>query len=440
VSRVTAAISAAQTRDAVLKLDQVAVANRALFAAVSPEVAKRETGRLAAAQRQGLARLMIDERRHIDSFGSGLAAVEEGASWYREFSKSYQSDLSDDAVTATLGHFAERRELDLRPVSSQLVASLRKTANDRELGVFMLRYTTPVDRNGAAGGVVMAAVAEQQRKFVGEALDKATKAEADRDQLLNSPVQIGAWAAYNAPGILAALHAGTYKLLADDTLTRDYVLSVKSSLNGLCPNLAEGGFSLLDYGMYYEMKALKKGTGAAFAGDVNQTLRQLLIAGHGGLGKISGMAATAEHLMPEGQEDGKRLANETCGGRTAELQKHMIELADDRGQIPPDLPDYPHFLLRLNARVKPKFAAAQSTGNTELAHKLKQSCGVYVRNAYNPKQAEGYCRCEVKMMLDAHLPPASLERLLPSNMTMEALHEMELRFPRYQDLSKQCFN
>jgi hypothetical protein len=443
--KVTAAIAGAGTRDAVLKLDQVAVENRALFAAVGPEAARRENDRLAGALRQGLERLMSEERRRIDSFGSGLAAVEAGARWHREFSAAYSKVLNDESVRATLAHFADRRERDLRASSAQLAADIRKTANDRELGVLAVRYTSAADRNGPAGSALLGAVAEQEKKFAAEALAKIIAAEPKRDpapSMPNKPTKTASsdFSDYNAPGILRAVFGGRFESVADDTLTRDYLLSVKAGINGPCQDLADRGtVALIDYGMYYEAKALRKGSEAAFAGNIGQAMQQLL--GNAPIGRAGGMVAVIEHLIPEGEEDGRKLVSRGCGWKDLlTLHQNMIDLARERGTIPPEFADNEHFVAQLKPELSARFLRFRAVENPVLARSLKRSCGVYIRNAAMPKDAEGYCRCEVKMMLDSRVPQSSLQRLLPANMTRETLHELEVRYPEYERLAKQCFN
>ena len=86
VSRVSAAIAAAKSRAAILRLDQVAAENHELFLAVGPEAGKREDSRLSAALHQGLVGLMADERKHIDGFGSGLSVCKKISVAIKSFS------------------------------------------------------------------------------------------------------------------------------------------------------------------------------------------------------------------------------------------------------------------------------------------------------------------------------------------------------------------
>lgn len=450
VARVGAAIAGAQNREGFLKLDQVAAENRELFSAVGPEVAKRENERLAAASRQGLQRLMVDERKRVDAIGAGLAGLEEGARWYRDFNANYQKALTEESVRATLIHFTERREHDLRANSAPLEAAIRKTAGGGELDAVLARYTAPSDRSGSAGAPTFAVVAEQQKKFTDQALAKLSEAERKRDVQTSrpqTPLNAGiSLEGYNVPGIFGAVYAGRFELVGDDTNTRDYLLSVKREINRRCQGLANSGtVALVNYAMYYESKSLKTGLQSAISGDYDKSLRALLDAGHGGLGRASGIAATTEHLFQEGIDDAASFFlppyNYKCdSAETRQLNDNMRDLAIDRGTIPPDIADDSRFLAQLSPKLKQKFAASRSTENPMLARSLKKACGVYVQGAAIPRAAEGFCRCQVKMMLESQIPRSSLDLLLPANITRASLQQLDERYPEYKRLSKQCYN
>ena len=162
VSRVSAAIAAAKSRAAILKLDQVAAENHELFLAVGPEAGKREDSRLSAALHQGLVGLMADERKHIDGFGSGLSAAEAGTQWYKEFSAVYSRVATDEVVKATLAHFTERRARDWSAVAPQVAASIAKAANSANLQNVEARYVLESDRPLPASAPVFSALVEKE--------------------------------------------------------------------------------------------------------------------------------------------------------------------------------------------------------------------------------------------------------------------------------------
>ena len=162
VSRVSAAIAGARTRDTILRLDQVAAENHELFLAVGPEIGKREDSRLSAALHQGLVGLMADERKHVDGFGSGLSAVEGGARWHREFNAVYARVAADEVVKATLAHFAERRASDLSAAASQIAALIGKATNGADLQGVEGRYVLESDRPLPAAAPVFSALVEKR--------------------------------------------------------------------------------------------------------------------------------------------------------------------------------------------------------------------------------------------------------------------------------------
>lgn len=163
--RVTAAIAAATDRDAILHLDQVAAESRELFQAIDSEAASREYDRLAGALHRGLETLMAGERRRIDGFGSGLAAVEAGARWHNEFDTYYLRVSSDPAVQAVLAQFEQRRHRDLRAWSALVAAEIRKAATAAELQATTARYVLESDRAAPEAAPVFTALVERRSKL-----------------------------------------------------------------------------------------------------------------------------------------------------------------------------------------------------------------------------------------------------------------------------------
>jgi hypothetical protein len=256
-------------------------------------------------------------------------------------------------------------------------------------------------------------------------------------------------ASFNVPGILVPLYSGHLDKIADDWVTRDYVISIYKAFNDECPQYANSAsaiasgddMTILQYGLYYEMKNLRQGMRSALANDLDNAWKSLMNAP---VGRAGGRAAAEKHLIKEGVEDGTNFVHNQCESTaTRQLRQNIIKLANDRYDIPPDIPDDNRFKAQMNPNLRAPLGNAHLSN--PMGQPLKKACSVafvdpftkaYAQNpkyARNPRPLEGWCRCLVKNMLEANIPQQDLEPLtIAKNFTQDSLRQLSQRYRQYK--------
>lgn len=257
VARVTAAIGGASDSGAIAEIERLTAASGELFTFAGPDVAQREQARMAAALQQRLAALMPAEKKKVEAFGSGLAAVEHGAAWYSAFDSTYRRYFADPSVADVLARFTERREQDLRAASPQLKSAIASGRNEGDVNAVLARYIVAPDGARQNGAAIVRAAADRRQAL---ALERELAKFSERERKLMGPnnvVQVPA--RYSPPTereiALAALRAFATQgeILGPDTastgvapLQKLFPLTVEVKRVALAPKScaasSDGGF------------------------------------------------------------------------------------------------------------------------------------------------------------------------------------------------------
>lgn len=240
---------------------------------------------------------------------------------------------------------------------------------------------------------------------------------------------------YNAPGILSPLYLGTFSQIADDEITRNYIVSLVQAFNGSCEKVPEI-FAVMDYGFYYERKANKGTLNAGARNDLGKAFQQAGEALH----------RAQPHMLLIGTKDASTFLRlhknpDTCFTPPVEhLYKNIAELALERRNLPPDVADYKHFWLTLSPAAQEEykngFAGQPSREEEEQLQKVKAGCLGFTKGA--AVSTEGFCRCQVDAARESKLATSDLD-LLARQFTQQTLTELARRYPVYDGRKKACY-
>lgn len=247
---------------------------------------------------------------------------------------------------------------------------------------------------------------------------------------------------YAAPRILSALYLGTFNQLADDPLTRIYVLSLAQSFNSLCPSVPDP-LALLQYGFYHEIKGQKDMFKSAWSSNAEKLFRD-----------VAGMIRRARpHMLEIANEDAETFIrsqqdptdnpfeppdpDECMTPQIRHLYDNLALLMQQRRSIPPDVSDDYAFLAQLNPAAQAQFGfnpRAPHVATPALA--MKNGCSKYTAAAAAQGEAtamETYCRCVVDAAEVASLPDAEMRALGSdfNDRTLKATADRNSTFAAY---------
>jgi hypothetical protein len=247
---------------------------------------------------------------------------------------------------------------------------------------------------------------------------------------------------YDVPGILSPLYLGTFDAIADDEITRNYVMSLVQSFNeGLppryadCPKVPEI-FALMDYGFYYERKALKGTMAGAMRNDIDKGFAQA----------VEAMRRAHPHILEEGKDDAftflvmyARKGN-CLTPSVQRLYDNIARLALQRKDLPPDVDDAFHYMEMMSPSAQKKEGFDPKTwkpspGQQQLM-RIKKACLAFTKGAMF--SMEGFCRCHVDAAVQAKLPKSDLD-LLEGRFTQDVLAELSKRNPVYDKRKNACY-
>jgi hypothetical protein len=252
---------------------------------------------------------------------------------------------------------------------------------------------------------------------------------------------------YYAPRILSSLYLGTFAQLADDPMTRDYVLSLAQAFNGICPSVPDP-VALLTYGYYWEVKGQKDMFKSAWQGNAAQMFRD-----------VAGMLRRARpHMMEIAHEDAQEFITMQQDPSTDVLDpdpadcltpqiEHLYEniaaLTERRSRLPPDVEDDQGFLAELRPDAQKQLGfdpRAPRVVTPVLA--MKRGCDAHTAGAAASGEAtamEVYCRCLVNAAVMGNLPDAEI-RALGAHFDDRTLKDLGDRYPAFNTWKKDCYH
>jgi hypothetical protein len=253
---------------------------------------------------------------------------------------------------------------------------------------------------------------------------------------------------YYAPRLLSSLYLGVFNQVADDPMTRNYVLSLAQALNSECGGPPNNPIPLIEYGFWNEVKGQKDMFKSAWKGDGVKVFRDVAAL----------MRRARPHLLELADSDAVRFLvsqrdstdspfdvepYECKTAQTKRLFDNISALAEQRGRIPPDVPDDYSFLAQLSPDGQ-KFYGFNARAPRVLtgAQALKKACNVH--NGTTGAQAEEstgevYCRCAVDAALVGSLPETEM-RALAAHFDDRTLKQTVDRNPSFAAYWRDCLH
>jgi len=252
---------------------------------------------------------------------------------------------------------------------------------------------------------------------------------------------------YYAPRILSSLYLGTFGQLADDPLTRSYVLSLGQSFNSICPSVPDP-LALLEYGYYNEYNGQKDMFKSAFAGDAPKMFHDV----------VNLFKRTRPHMMDIAHEDAKTFVifqqdeipddfeidpNDCMSPQMKHLYDNIALLAEQRRKLPPDVEDDAGFYAQLRADAQKQIGFDPRAPRVITPPQaMKKGCSEHTAGAAASGEAtamEIYCRCLVDAAVMARLPGDAM-RALGSAFDDRMLTETGNRYPSFATEKKACYH
>ena len=293
-------------------------------------------------------------------------------------------------------------------------------------------------------GTTQAAALAAAKRFAARALGGATSAH-----FAYAPPQMPITAEdYAAPRILSALYLGTFSQIADDPLTRIYVLSLARSFNGLCPSVPNP-LALIEYGFYHEVKGQKDMFRSAWSGNAEKMFRD-----------VAGMIRRARpHMLEIADEDAETFIrsqqdptenpfeppdpDECMTPQIQHLYDNVALLVQQRSSMSPDVTDDDAFLAQLSPAAQKQLGFnPHSPRLTTPAQAMKKGCSRYTAAAAAQGEAtamEIYCRCVVDAAVVSSLPDAEM-RALGAAFDDRTLKQTVDRYPAFAEYWRQCLH
>lgn len=240
---------------------------------------------------------------------------------------------------------------------------------------------------------------------------------------------------YEAPGILGPLYLGTFDRIPDDEISRNYVISLVQHFNGTCERVPET-FAVMDYAFYYVFKAQK---GSLAAGSVNNFDKAFAEV-------IETMRRAHPHMLQMGHDDAAHFLAAHANGEkclTAPVQQlydNIGRLANERRRIPPDVPDFAHFLEMLSPSARNRnrngFDGQPSSSEERQLKRIKNGCLAFTKGA--AFSMEGFCRCHADAAWESKLSESDLN-LLGGSFTQETMDALSQRVREYGRRKSACY-
>jgi len=194
----------------------------------------------------------------------------------------------------------------------------------------------------------------------------------------------------------------------------------------------------MDYGFYYERKALKGTMAGATANDFEKGFTQAAEA----------MRRSHPHILQEGRDDAilflefQGQKDQCLTPSVKRLYDNIARLALQRRALPPDVDDDFHFMEMMSPSAQKKDGFNPKTSKPSPAQQqlmgIKKACLAFTKGAAFPEQMEGFCRCHVDAAVQAKLAKGDLD-LLEGHFTQDTLTELSKRNPEYAKRKNACY-
>lgn len=256
------------------------------------------------------------------------------------------------------------------------------------------------------------------------------------------------YANYYAPRIMSALYLGVFNQIADDPLTRSYILTLAQRFNGMCPSIPNP-LALLEYGYYNEYNGQKDMFKSARALDIPKFFRDFANIFKRARPKVVEIAdedAETFIIWQQAGEFNDDMEVDPSNCMTPQIQhlyENIAELAQERRKLPPDVDDEAAFMaqLRADAQRANGFNPRAPRVATP-AQAMKKGCTEHTAGAAASGEAtamEIYCRCLVDAALMAHVPDAPM-RALGASFDDRTVRDVSTRYPAFETERRVCYH
>jgi hypothetical protein len=257
------------------------------------------------------------------------------------------------------------------------------------------------------------------------------------------------FAHYYAPRILSSLYLATFSQIADDVITRNYVLSLGQAFNSICPSVPNP-LALLQYGMYWEYKGQTDMFKSARAGDAPRMFRDV----------VNIFKRVRPHMVEIAQEDaetfiiwqqdptsmGDDLEVDPSDCMTPQIQhlyENIAELVKERRSIPPDVDDEFAFVAQLRPDAQKMFGFNPRAPRVVTpAQSMKKGCDKHTAGAAASGEAtnmEIFCRCLVDAAVVSRLPVNEMSAL-GTQFDDRTLKQAGDRYPAFATQKRDCYH
>jgi hypothetical protein len=355
---------------------------------------------------------------------------------------------SPDAEAVNTRRLAVMRDSSLLPLSVKELdgpgdAAIWVWAGNRLGALYAFRGGTTevaVKISGASQAAALAAA----KRFAIRALGGASKS---RFAYTGSHIPI-TFKEYYAPRLLSSLYLATFDQIADDPLTRSYVLSLGQAFNSICPSVPDP-LALLEYGYYNEYNGQKDMFKSAFSGNAAKMFHDV----------VNIFKRARPHMVEIAYDDAETFViwqqegevnddfevdpNDCMTPQIQRLYENIALLAEKRRKLPPDVEDDAGFFaqLRPDAQRQVGFnprAPRVITG----AQAMKKGCSAHTAAAAASGEAtamEIYCRCLVDAAVLSRLPDAEM-RTLGTTFDDRTLKSAGDRYPPFAAEKRACYH
>jgi hypothetical protein len=235
--------------------------------------------------------------------------------------------------------------------------------------------------------------------------------------------------------------------LADDPLTRSYILSLGQSFNTICPSVPDP-LALLQYGYYNEYNGQKDMFKSAFAGDAPKMFHDV----------VNLFKRVRPHMVDIAYDDAKTFVifqqedipddlqidpSDCMSPQMTHLYANIARLPEERRTLPSDVEDDAglYSQLRADAQKQVGFDPRAPRVVTP-AQAMKKGCGEHTAGAAASGEAtamEIYCRCLVDAAIMAGLPAGAM-RTLGAAFDDRSLKDAGDQYPSFAAEKKACYH
>ena len=142
-------------------------------------------------------------------------------------------------------------------------------------------------------------------------------------------------------------------------------------------------------------------------------------------------------------EDGNLMIRHyRCGGREAHLLfDNVLNLAQERNTIPPDVPNNAFYRAQVNPALRFPMDYLTADALSAQMRWLRKSCEGTMTDlsagTVVGKGQEGYCRCQAQMVVTGGVPAFEIASI-EAKFSRDALIALEKRYPSYSKLQANC--